>query len=82
MFGQLFFTGVYISPNIELDNIVDKEQQPGQDQNDTLRDWTIIGTSAVSEKFNLRAVLSCVSVSDEECVLCRLSLNTPVMEED
>ena len=66
--GQLFFTGVYISPNIEPDNIVDKEQQPGQDQNNTLRDWTIIGTSAVSEKCNLKAVLSCVSVSDEECV--------------
>ena len=66
--GHLFFTGVYISPNIEPDNIVDKEQQPGQDQNNTLRNWTIIGTSEVSEKCNLKAVLSCVSVSDEECV--------------
>ena len=66
--GQLPFSGVHISPNIEPDNIVDKEQQPGQDQNNTLRDWTIIGTSAVSEKCNLKAVLSCVSVSDEECV--------------
>ena len=47
---------------------VDKEQQHGQDQNKTLCNWTIGGTRAVSEKCNLKAVLSCVSVSDEECV--------------
>ena len=51
MFGQLFFTGVYISPNIELDNIVDKEQQPGQEQNNTLCNWTSSGTSVREVKF-------------------------------
>ena len=49
--GQLFFTGVYISPNIEPDNIVDKEQQPGQDQNNTLCNWTISGTSVREVQF-------------------------------